>query len=729
MRPPGNYSDDGSAGRRLGGELPRALIYIALMILFCPKSLTYGGEIELKITSPLRFGEEAALHYRPGAWIPLFLSASNRGATDRKLRLSAASRGLEGSDASVFGLEVRLPSSSNKVIPFYVSAPGDSTSLELTVKEESLLERSSVPLHSIRDDEMVALLADPRGPAKAFFSHRGLCGGRSHVFPARSTQIPDRPEGFEPFDWIFIGATGDLSPAQVDALCEWVDRGGNALVFPAPGANPELLGKLYPHAGLETVSVQVSRDRSFPGLADLPIAITVTAAGGGEILAEIEGRPLLRRARYGAGRVLFFAADPTKPPLKDWDARGAFLSPYLEGGRRSNSSVLADRCAGEIGEIGCEPTMVPVALFLSLWAVVLSPLGFLVFRALPSWRLGLAFFLVLSALFILIAALWVGTSLEGGGLARRTFAVLHGRHGAEACLAETYRATAYCSPRDVNVHGDSGELVAPVHMPLSNHRPSHEVAVGRAPALTALSTPAGGLVFSRHLEKAPIPSPHIEFVLGSWSEASVRGTNPTDLDFTEMAALFGHAVYGSMGLPPRGEVKSTWSLFTSTPTRDLAKFGIRYEQEVGCHWEHSGTAGRGEISREIVQSHPRGAWFDEGRNRVLFRGTLCGRWTASGLEEAGGATRGITFCDIVGSNPEGVIHLPPGVLAPHWLTSRFVPLVAGGKDEPRLEGGSVVIPSGAEAVVEFILPVTPRVLEDLELNLGLLYASGSEDDI
>jgi hypothetical protein len=165
---------------------------------------------------------------------------------------------------------------------------------------------------------------------------------------------PDRDVGYRMADLVVISGlpSGALSPVQEAALTRWVQAGGTLVV--TAGADI---------AGLQTAGMQAllpvqitgsatldagSAMRALTGHFGLSAAIGSSASSSeagiptgrfaaiasrpkpGAIAIEARpGIPILVARPVGAGEVVFFAADPSRPPFRGWDGLNGLWRHYL----------------------------------------------------------------------------------------------------------------------------------------------------------------------------------------------------------------------------------------------------------------------------------------------------------------------------------------------------------------------------------------------------------------
>jgi len=162
--------------------------------------------------------------------------------------------------------------------------------------------------NSALDDDNDTHLADPA---------EGQLGD-VHIVRSTREQLPDRWYGYAMFDMALLGGYEMhwLRGSQVQALLDWVGRGG-VLVLTASKASPQMLqGALSDPAGVSPVGMHyveslAIRKTGDPGPETIPLSrpglmieLCPTTA---EVLYEANGLPLLTQRAYGHGSILTLA--------------------------------------------------------------------------------------------------------------------------------------------------------------------------------------------------------------------------------------------------------------------------------------------------------------------------------------------------------------------------------------------------------------------------------------
>jgi hypothetical protein len=165
--------------------------------------------------------------------------------------------------------------------------------------------------------------------------------------------FPTRWYGYDGVDWLILSTSrpeifGVFSPpsAQLAALKQWVRLGGRLLLCVGDHAQ-EMLGPDAPFADfvpgrfVGTKTLRPARAFESYIAASEPLPETRGAAGGRlniPQIADVRGRvevqegpdlPLVVRAPYGFGEVVFVAVDLDQPPFSRWSQRGRLVARLL----------------------------------------------------------------------------------------------------------------------------------------------------------------------------------------------------------------------------------------------------------------------------------------------------------------------------------------------------------------------------------------------------------------
>jgi len=159
-----------------------------------------------------------------------------------------------------------------------------------------------------------------------------------------------------------------LTPAQQDALTDWVRMGGRVLLtVGADGeellSEPTVVGRLTPGkfdrtlplretAVLETFAEATQPlDRTAEGQRRPPPLYTQLRDVQGEVLLSAGDRPIIIRAAHGFGQVVFLGLDLETAPLSDWQDHSRFLASLIELAL-GETAAADERPSGEAAHLG-----------------------------------------------------------------------------------------------------------------------------------------------------------------------------------------------------------------------------------------------------------------------------------------------------------------------------------------------------------------------------------------
>ncbi len=173
--------------------------------------------------------------------------------------------------------------------------------------------------------------------------------------------LPTEWYGYEGVDMVVLTTSRpDLyrpltqNPARVEALRQWVERGGKLVIFCGSQADELLveggaLASLLPGQFTETVVLEQSQPiEAFSG-AEESITPTRRVDFRVPMFSEIRGKvlasakrgqtdvPLVIRSYLGFGELTFVGLDFDRPPLVGWPGRKSFLAKALDLATESNS--------------------------------------------------------------------------------------------------------------------------------------------------------------------------------------------------------------------------------------------------------------------------------------------------------------------------------------------------------------------------------------------------------
>ena len=173
-------------------------------------------------------------------------------------------------------------------------------------------------------DRLIVVFSDE----PALDSLASVAPGKARVVYQNLDELPTRWDALDAVDLIALRnvSLAPLRPEQMQALQQWVARGGRLLVTGGPNWTH------YTHPALRelvplkvTGMVEVTTLQPLESLVgvrlpeDTRLSILRTEAITGKILAQTEDQALLIVQKRGRGEVVFAAFDPGRAPLTAWD--------------------------------------------------------------------------------------------------------------------------------------------------------------------------------------------------------------------------------------------------------------------------------------------------------------------------------------------------------------------------------------------------------------------------
>jgi hypothetical protein len=162
----------------------------------------------------------------------------------------------------------------------------------------------------------------------ALDSLASVAPGKARVVYQNLDELPARWDALDAVDLIALRnlSLAPLRPEQMQALQQWVARGGRLLVTGGPNwthyTHP-IWRELMPLKVTGMVEVTTLQPlESLVGVRapeDIRLSILRTDAINGKILAQTEHHALLITQKRGRGEVVFAAFDPGRAPLTAWD--------------------------------------------------------------------------------------------------------------------------------------------------------------------------------------------------------------------------------------------------------------------------------------------------------------------------------------------------------------------------------------------------------------------------
>jgi hypothetical protein len=265
-----------------------------------------------------------------GRWLPITVTIRNDGAPVRgllALDLSTISEGYAQPYTTTLSQAVDLPTQSRKRFTFVVMFRGFTHPLVIRLTDQSgvSIYTREIDLRSLSSpDRLVVVFSDE----PALDSLASVAPGKARVVYQNLDELPARWDALDAVDLIALRnlSLAPLRPEQMQALQQWVARGGRLLVTGGPSwthyTHPALR-ELVPLKVTGMVEINTLRPlESLVGVRlpeDTRVSILRTEGITGTILAQTEDHALLIVQKRGRGEVVFAAFDPGRAPLTAWD--------------------------------------------------------------------------------------------------------------------------------------------------------------------------------------------------------------------------------------------------------------------------------------------------------------------------------------------------------------------------------------------------------------------------
>ncbi len=482
--------------------LPLALLLMC-GVLSAARTARAAEAITMQVASPLALtAEPLAVQVKTGRWFPVAVTLGNTGdAVQGRLQLRLTSNGQPADRDAVFYADVDLPANqARKRVWLYGRADGEQfdgaivsfagrgfktlaaplalssadlgTRLVLTISDAdeklSYLNGLTDRALGIKEEMTANASMPPTGGRQSFVRALG----------ASRDLVPDRWVGFEATDMVVLQdfAHSALTPEQIAALRGYVACGGVLLV--PGGANWQRLAQsplrdLWPVAPASSVAATAGEvreivSRALAGeenlngadrLGGAPVVLTRGAlrSDAVRVVGASNAAPLLATRDVGAGRVLFLAMDPTKPPFLGWrglepmwvdlvrqtpavhrlESIDRLNQPFGISNNpntrwRSNMEQNTPKDAtgemldiiGNLPQLQTPPTSV-IAWFLALYVFCLVPVNYFVLRAFDKRELAWVTVPLIAVAFS-VASYIAARSIKGSDLLTRHINIVQG---------------------------------------------------------------------------------------------------------------------------------------------------------------------------------------------------------------------------------------------------------------------------------------------------------------
>jgi len=265
-----------------------------------------------------------------GKWLPVTVTIRNDGAAVRgllALELSTVSEGYPQPYTTTLSQDVDLPTQSRKRYTFVVMFRGFTHPLVIRLTDQSGMSvyTREIDLRTLSSPDRLILVFSNE---PALDSLASVAPGKARVVYQNVDELPARWDALDAVDLIALRnlSLAPLRPEQMQALQQWVARGGRLLVTGGPNwtqyTHP-IWRELMPLKVTGMVEVTTLQPlESLVGVRapeDIRLSILRTDAINGKILAQTEDHALLITQKRGRGEVVFAAFDPGRAPLTAWD--------------------------------------------------------------------------------------------------------------------------------------------------------------------------------------------------------------------------------------------------------------------------------------------------------------------------------------------------------------------------------------------------------------------------
>jgi hypothetical protein len=323
---------DGGVAARAGWPFgcSVALLWLGLVCFVpIPVQAIVAGEssasAKLSVEESIGFRETIKI----GKWLPVTVTIRNDGPAVRgllALELSTISEGYPQPYTTTLSQSVDLPMQSRKRYTFVVMFRDFTHPLviRLTDQAGTTVYSHEIDLRSLASpDRLVLVLSNE----PALDSLAGIAPGKARVVYLDLDELPTRWDALDAVDLIALRnlSLAPLRPEQLQALQQWVARGGRLLVTGGPywtHYTHPYWRELVPLkvVGMAEVTTLLPL-RALVGVdtpEDVRVPILHTEAINGHILARTEEHALLIAQKRGRGEVVFAAFDPGRAPFTAW---------------------------------------------------------------------------------------------------------------------------------------------------------------------------------------------------------------------------------------------------------------------------------------------------------------------------------------------------------------------------------------------------------------------------
>ncbi|MDD9268643.1 hypothetical protein ACFPES_16510 [Paenibacillus sp. GCM10023248] len=360
--------------------------------------------VPVQIESQVGFG---ATNVKQGRWTPVTLTLTNQGADvagDVVVQIANPNRSkdftyvqhVELPRGSTKAVTMLLPgyayTKSNNTIAFYEKSQNNGKKIPL--EGRTYLEAFNLPKETMQ----VGVLARDVDTLN-FLTLLNQSGVKVNVLHLKQPDIPKASLGLDGIDVLVLNdfASDTLASEQVQAIRQWTRTGGTLLLSGGAGytktSGPFAEASPITYEGTTSVTKLTELEKA--GEKELVLAQPFTLSSGkpvkGAETVYAEGEiPVVARAPYGNGFVVYAAYDLSLNPLASWNGNQRLWEKVLQGPIQSANALSTnqmkfgnnafwemDRALDYFPSI--QPPKLPMlALVLLLYALIAAPVLYIV---------------------------------------------------------------------------------------------------------------------------------------------------------------------------------------------------------------------------------------------------------------------------------------------------------------------------------------------------------------
>ncbi|HEY63017.1 MAG TPA: DUF4350 domain-containing protein [Caldilineae bacterium] len=443
-------------------------------VLILAPTTVDGGPISLSIQP--YFGG----HYKYGEWLPVRAIVRNDGP-DVEAELQAIP---PGESVTIYAVPAPLPAGARKEFTLYVLLPSFARTLTVKlVAGGKELAQARVSVTGLQNISYVVGVIAPDATPFGLLKGLELDDGRREVIvvPLSLSDLPDQAQALRTFDALILVDTDttSLSPAQVQALMDWIESGGRLVLAGGPGVDRTLAGlpdDIRPEIMRREVLDGTHALATFAGPQVVGIPGEFVAAlprrGWGRVLVEHDARPLVCERRLGGGWITYLAFDPAMSPFREWAGMRAVWSALLAPGAAypenrppdiSEAQMAAQRLAYTLTNLPSLdlPSVRWLGLWLAIYILVVGPANYLLLRR--ARRLDWAW-LTIPGITLVFAggAFGLGYQLRGSDLLINQISIVRKMYPDAPVLVRSYVGIFSPARRTYDVVIDGQALASPL---------------------------------------------------------------------------------------------------------------------------------------------------------------------------------------------------------------------------------------------------------------------------